>query len=205
LTGNIKIELYSSKAVPYGRTFGHWTKEWWKWVVSTPKLMNPVLDETGANWHINQPDADVFFLAGTFGDLQKHYVQRRVIIPKGRSILLPVLNCEANSLEYPELMTDHALLAHVVRDIDTIVKKDCFVNKVRLEPERVASDPRIFRLKIPEDNVLDVKGGTEVNATADGYWIFMKPLPIGSYKIKFEGSCELGRLSAGASYQITII
>lgn len=205
MSDETKIELYSGESVPYGRSFGYWTQEWWKWVVSAPRSINPVLDDTGANWHINQPDSDVFFLAGTFGDLQEHYAQRTVIMPEGRSILFPVLNCEANSLEYPELLTGSDLLAHVEKDIDSIVKKDCFLNNVRLEAERVASDPRIFRLEIPIDNVLDVKGGTVVEATADGYWIFMKPLPTGSYKLKFEGSCEFGRLSAGATYQITIV
>lgn len=205
LSGNITVELYSGNSVPYGRTFGYWTQEWWKWVVSTPRSINPVLDETGANWQINQPSSDVFFLAGTFGDLQKHYAQRKVKMPKGRAILLPILNCEANSLEYPELLTANDLLSHVRKDIDSIVKKECLVNKLKLDPVRVASDPRIFPLEIPMDNVLDVKGGKVVDATADGYWIFMKPLPIGTYEVNFEGSCEFGRLSAGANYHITIV
>ena len=55
-------------------------------------------------------------------------------MPAGRSLLLPVLNCEANSLEYPELKTHGDLIEHVTRDLNSVVKKVCMINGMSLTP-----------------------------------------------------------------------
>ena len=41
-----------------------------------------------------------------------------------------------------------------------------------------------FTVTFPEKNIWDVQPGPTY-ARADGYWVFLKPLPQGKYKIHF--------------------
>jgi len=198
------IESYAYDARPYGMTYGSWTVEWWRWALSIPNSLNPVIDETGRYSHVNQP-ADVWFLAGRFAGEDKHLPRRRSTLPAGRSILIPILNCEANLAEFPDLRTDRDLLDHVSNDIDTIVKKECFVNSERIEPVRVKSDPEIFTLNISEELEGPDRGGQDTRCAADGYWVFLKSPPVGLYEICFEGECENGKLMSGAMYEVRIV
>jgi hypothetical protein len=95
-------------------------------------------------------------------------------------------------------------LKHVKRDEDSIVLKECFVNGERIPAQRVMSEPQVFELEIKKVNVVDAPAGL-TRASADGYWVFLKPLPVGKYEITFRGSCEFGRLYSGASYNLQVV
>lgn len=199
------ISCFKSDSNIFNKSYGQWTVLWWKWALSTPRSKNPVLDKTGENHAVNQPSSDVWFLAGVFGDEEKYHPTRKIKLSEGLSILFPVLNCEANSIEYPHLKNDNDLIKHVIDDVGSVIKKDCSINNMKVIPERVKSDPTIFEFIIPKDNVLGVEGDQVVRASADGYWVFLSSLPKGNYLIDFEGSCEYGRLSSGAKYELEII
>lgn len=199
------FKTYDLNSKPYGISYGGWTVEWWQWALSTPRSVNPVVDTTGQNWKVNQPSENVWFLAGKVGETDQKYPNRKVEIQTERSILIPILNCEANSLEYPNLKTHKDLIEHVENDVNTVVKKNCFINGEKIEPVRVPSDPQIFNVTIAKDNAFGVSGGGSTQATADGFWIFLKPLPEGNYVIDLEGSCEYGKLNAGARYELKIL
>lgn len=171
--------------------------------MSIPRSQNPLIDYSGKYAGVNQPDK-VWLLAGRFGSEDSDFPRRKCIIPVGRSILFPVINCEANSVEYPQLKTELDLLDHVSRDLDSIVKRECIVNAQRVTPERVRSDPIIFPLTVNKElDGLD-SGYHDIPSAADGYWVFLKPPPPGNYDIEFIGTCENGRLSSGATYEIRV-
>ena len=199
-----EISFFPEDSVPFDVTYGHWTVKWWQWALSTPKAISPIIDQSGEFASVNQPAKDVWFLAGKFGNEDRNLPNRFCRIPAGRSILFPVINCEANPLEYPELRTDEALIEHIRSDEDTIISKDCFVNGKRVPVYRVKSDPLIFEVRIDEDNAANVKGGGTARASADGYWVFLKPLRYGEHTISFHGSCENGRLNSGANYRVKV-
>src|SRR5690242_21263956 len=69
-------------------------------------LFRSVVDKTGVHADVSQPTDHVWFLAGKFGTENKDLPQRKCTVPFGRAILFPIINCEANQLEYPELKTD---------------------------------------------------------------------------------------------------
>jgi hypothetical protein len=200
-----EISFFTAYSNPYGETYGHWTVKWWQWFLSTPRSINPVVDGSGEYASINQPSENVWFLAGKLADENRKLPNRFCRIPSGRSILFPVINCEANPLEYPELRTDQDLIDRVKRDEDTIIKKECSVNGKKILAQRVKSDPSIFELRINEDNPIDVRGGGTANASADGYWVFLKPLLVGQHIISFQGSCEYGKLNSGANYRLEVL
>jgi hypothetical protein len=199
-----EISYFTENSSPYSETYGHWTVRWWQWFLSTPRSVNPVIDRTGEDGCVNAPSAEVCFLVGKLADEDMDLPNRSCRISTGRSILFPVINCEANQLECPELGTYQALVERVRSDQDTIVKRDCFVNGKRIPPQRVISDPSIFELKIDKDNVFNIKGGESTYAAADGYWVFLKPLPVGQHVISFHGSCEYGKLNSGAIYHVEV-
>jgi hypothetical protein len=201
-----EILFFTSDCTPYGETYGRWTVKWWQWFLLTPKSINPVLDETGKYADVNQTYNDVWFLAGKFADEDRKSFPNRVCrIPAGKSILFPVINCEANPLEYPELKTHQELVEHVKRDEDTIIKKNCSVDGKEIPAQRIKSDPLVFELTINKDNAANIKGGGNTYASADGYWVFLKPLPKGEHFISFQGSCEYGKLNSGANYDLEIL
>jgi hypothetical protein len=210
-----EIRLFDIVDKPYGLTYGAWTAKWWSWILSIPKEINPLCDENGEDWNVNQPESDVWYLVGNFAREFKKgetriFPRRRIIkMQSGRSILFPVLNCIASFLEYfgppKNLQTHDDLLRHVDTDVNSVVKKELFINNRKYVPVRISSDPKIFRLKIIEGNALEINNSGITDAAADGFWVFIKSLSRGHYTIKFEGSCENGRLCAGASYEIDVV
>jgi hypothetical protein len=116
-----------------------------------------------------------------------------------------VLNCEADSIEYPDIRNDQDIINHVLNQVDSIEKKDCYVNGKRIAPERIPSDPRIFDIWVNPDFDKYHKGGGSSKASADGYWVFLKHLPVGQNSIHFAGSCENGSINSGATYELSVV
>jgi hypothetical protein len=163
-----------------------------------------VLDRDGKNAALGQPHENVMFLAGKLAEKDRSFPNRFCTIFNEKSILFPIINCECNQLEHPELRTQQDIIDRVKMEEDTIVKKECFVNGKGIAPERVKSDPLVFELSLVTDNLFDVKAG-KTYASSDGYWVFLKPLPVGKYVISFNGACENGRLNSGANYYIEVL
>jgi hypothetical protein len=199
-----QFQYFTKMDKPYGNTYGEWTVKWWQWALSIAKDIHPIADPTGRNWRTHQPMSGVYFLVGNVAHIDKIYHHRDITMEYGRSLLIPVLNCEANSLEYPFLETHEDLIRYVEHDVSTVKKKEIFINGLPIDVTRVTSDPKIFKLTINQDNAFGLSTPGSTYAAADGYWLFLKPLPRGRYSINFEGSCEGGRLNAGASYDIDI-
>lgn len=202
---NLEIQVFSKSDKPYGKTYGAWTAKWWQWIMTIPTERSPLHDLTGEHWYIDQPSSDVWFLAGNFATKAEAFPRRRIKMEPGRSILFPVLNCVSSFLSDPDLKTHEELIGRVEDDANSVVKNELFMNGKRYEAERVHSDPRIFRMTIIKDNPLKMENLGLTDAAADGYWAFLKPGLRGSYNIRFEGSCENGRLKAGATYDLEIV
>jgi hypothetical protein len=195
---NKRIQYFEPEDRPFGVSFGAWTTRWWHWALSIPISINPVLDETGKYAGINQ-QSKVWFLAGTIGDENK-VAHRSCVIPKGKAILFPVINYIFTD-EF--LCSGIDLIKHVQKDIDDIVVREAIVNGYRIPTHRVKSEPLLFKLKVDEENKLGIPVGTTM-ASADGYWVFLKPLNDGKYDLHFHGACSGGLRNASAHYQIMI-
>ena len=165
------IELHLPSDKPYGLTYGAWTVEWWRWAFSVPDNRSPLIDNNGNNAGINQPEKNIWFLAGTWAtEKSLNIPQRDVMVPYGRSILFPVINCEANPVEYPDHKTEKDLIDKVTNDENTIVFKEAIINNIALPPQRVKSDPVTFSLNIsaPHDSLKTVDT-TVCSQTAIGF------------------------------------
>jgi hypothetical protein len=177
--------LYERNEGPFGRSWEEWAALWCNWLLSIPKKNNPSLDKTGKYCSINQNDKNVWFLTGTFGNIVP--IIRKCTIVGGKAILLPILEKEDSLAEDSDLRTDSDLIKRSRDAIDRVLHMEASINghKVEhLENYRVQSG--VFDLTLPENNVYDVRPGL-TRSVCDGYWLFIKPLPIGKHHIYFKG------------------
>jgi hypothetical protein len=199
-----ELKYYTLNSRPFGHSYGEWTVKWWKWFLSAPELDMYQSYNSRTFSSEDQPYAGrVWFLAGKVGDEIKVYPTRSCRIPPSNSILFPVINCEVNSVEYPELKDTRSLIDHVAADEDKIRIKKCKIDGVAVPALRVKSDPTTFDVNFSKNNPFGVAEGL-VTVAADGYWVFLKPLDMGTHSIEFEASCENGRLNSGAFYKLHV-
>lgn len=195
-------ELFLPSSNPYDVQFSEWTVRWWQWCLSQPKSTNPVNERQRINTNArdNQIYPDVWFLAGTTGG----FAERECTIPRGRAILCPIINFEISEAEDPRLKTDGDLVSFARADVDKITKVEVSIDDKSLpnmKQLRVESGP--FDVILPEDNIWGVRGGA-TRAASDGYWLFLKPLPSGSHRIQFGGSCLAGTINIGTMYYLAV-
>jgi hypothetical protein len=200
----MEFKYHTSKSTILGKSYGEWTVKWWQWALSIPSSKNPVMDETGNYSSINQPE-NVYFLAGVFAEEENtKCAKRKCNIPSNLNILIPVANCEADTIYDRQLKTDQDIINHVGNQVSGIVDKEFSINNYILQPERIKSDPLIFEIYVHPDFDKRHLGGT-AKAAGDGYWVFLRPLPKGEYTLKVKGSFQKGRMKSEAIYYLKII
>lgn len=165
------------------------TAQWWQWILEQPMTGNPNLDWTGADAAKGQPEKGVFFLAGTFGGT----ATRAFTVPAHTAMFLPLLNNiglaypakpnpqpKANLNQVPQLRTlyaapsiDSASGLHATLDGDSLLAS---VTRVKSP---------VFHFTSPaEDSFF---GPGTFTAVSDGYWLYVAPLPPGTYVLSFGG------------------
>jgi hypothetical protein len=204
-SSNSSQSIYPINSKQYGLTYGEWTAKWWQWASSIPTKDNPTTDENGEKCAVGQNDPNVWFLAGTGGG----EATRACTIPAGKAIFFPVLNVECDYLSQ-DLKTESDLRKCAKADQDKATNLQATVDGVAipdLKMYRVQSP--LFNMTLPNDNVFAAPPGT-TQAVSDGFWILLKPLPLGNHEIHFSGSLvdftATGPLNfvSDAKYDITI-
>jgi hypothetical protein len=192
---------------PQGFTYGDWGAKWWQWAYGIPSSINPLFDETGERCSTAQ-NGTVWFLVGTQGGS----VVRQCTVPQGTSLFFPLANTmctiAGGDAKTPEELDECAtgLINQVTSlklEIDGVKLQDQELRKYRAQST-------VFTLNMPkEDNML----GINVNSTpfvAEGYWIFLEPLPSGNHEIRFGGTVGDPTLTTGvnfvteATYHLTV-
>lgn len=162
------------------------TAQWWQWILEQPVTGNPNLDSTGADAANGQPGQGVFFLAGAFGGT----VTRQFTVPANTALFLPLLNNlglaplpapqpKPNGNQVPQL---RALAAPL---IDSATGLHVTLNGVSLLDSASRVKSPTFQITSPADGILGL--GT-FTAVSDGYWLFLAPLPPGTYVLNFGGT-----------------
>ena len=85
------IRIFSKNGKPFGYTYSDWSKRWWIWLLSIPKLLNPSYDNTGANFKEGQSEDKVFFLCQTIESAYS-IPHRHISLKSGMCIFMPILN-----------------------------------------------------------------------------------------------------------------
>ncbi len=188
--------LFSVESSPYGISYADWTAKWWKWAFSIPKENHPLLDKMDKYYDVNQ-SGPVWFLAATV----EGTIHRICQIPYGKAILVPVLNYGGTLADEPSCKTDQDLVLFAKKEMDEISDLEVRLDKQDLPTFRIRSP--IFDVVLPQANLCNGTPGP-TRGTADGYWLFLRPLDIGSHTIESVGSCKAGTFKIKATYEITI-
>jgi len=178
--------IFPVQSKPYGKSWGEWTAEWWKWAFSLPVSAHPLFDTADCSAGQSGP---VWFLGGSFAGVA---VTRTCRVPAGKSILLPVVNAECSTVEPPPFHGDDEseLRACAIAFMDgasgTLVATVDGQDVEDLSGYRVQSP--LFTFSAPADNVLFIDGPVSGQSVSDGYWLFLAPLSAGTHTLHFEGN-----------------
>ncbi|CAN5387294.1 hypothetical protein BH18THE2_BH18THE2_24620 [soil metagenome] len=181
--------LYDRKEEPFGKSWEEWVIKWCRWLLSIPKRINPCLDLTGKYCSVNQYEKDVWFLAGTFGNIFR--VTRHCTVPDGKSVFFPILVKEDSFIEDTDLKTEVELIRRCRDATARVISMEATLDGTvvaHLENYRVQSS--VFDLIFPEENIYDVKPG-QTRSVCDGFWLFMKPLETGKHTVNFKGETSI--------------
>ena len=164
------------------------TAQWWQWILEQPVTGNPNLDTTGADAANGQPGKGVFFLAGAFGGT----VTRQFTVPANTALFLPLLNNlgiapkpapqpKPNTNQVPQLRTLYA-----APTIDSATGLHVTLDSVSLFGSVTRVKSPVFHFTEPDQDSL--LGPGTFTAVSDGYWLFLAPLPPGTYVLNFGGT-----------------
>lgn len=226
------FELFTTKDLPYGKPFYHWTKEWWKWILQIPASKNPAYGYAGTGGYHEAPYADpyqppdrdqVWFLAGAFNDgtlpIGSHNIVYRYVmgIPSDKALLLPVINFFGVTRSKDPKDAEE-LNKKVKEEMDIInpgslyvtIDKQQVPDLMRYRAATADTHDEPFRIKVNgKDNVVKMKHllgrPIELLAKGDGYWVFLKPLPPGQHEIHSFGSCLQGKIQIEVHYKLDVI
>ncbi len=188
---------------PLGNSYDQWCIQWCIWLLSIPKNVNPVFDESGDSFECtdNPYYPKVLFLCQTI-EPSKSIPKRNIKIPYGSMIFLPIINWI--SPKENEAQTDEELKISAKEKIDSVGRLELYINNNILKKDlsQYRLQPTIFEMILPMDNILDVKPGYTKLVT-DGYWIFLKPLKE-NLDMASVGSCSLGVTEISVNYHIEL-
>jgi len=174
--------VYDIDSNPFNVSYADWTENWWQWTYSIPWDKNPSYDDTGKYCSENQ-NGPVWFLTLAY----EHPVTRTCNIPENTALLITILNSECSYAEFPMLKTEEELRECAKRMQDLVVGGNATIDKIFIpnsENYRIQTD--IFNFTLPENNILNLTSQT-TQAVADGNWLFLKPLPVGTHELKVKG------------------
>jgi hypothetical protein len=180
--------VFPPNATPYGKTYGEWGDEWWKWVFAIPKRDNPLLDETGEKAGVGQ-SGPVWLVAGTIGAT----AERTFTVPADKAIFFPIVNFGA--WIPADATTVEGLRAVAKYWMDHVPELEVTVDGVALQglQNYRFQSPASFTLVGPADEAdtfMMAQTGTH-EGFADGYWIMLEPLSPGPHTVYFRGKIVL--------------
>lgn len=175
------IRYYDIGETPFGLSWIEWVKKWWNWCYQVPNEV-PIEDMTGQHCAKNQNEDKIWFLAGTYGGT----VHRNCVIPDGRAIFFPVVNDLISFYEYPNLQNELRLHDYARSDLDETIEVTVFVDSNLIkDSKKFRIHTNIFEIALPSKE--DSSDLVPTRAVSDGYWIFLKPLPLGHHTLHFIG------------------
>ncbi|MBI5651870.1 MAG: hypothetical protein HZC40_15750 [Chloroflexi bacterium] len=201
---------------PFGKTYGEWSVEHWKWIYSLPVDHHPLFDT--ADCSAGQ-SGKVWFLGGMFSVTNPSpgvfigNTTRNCKVPVGKALFFPIVDVEGSTVEgngvteaelraFANFVADHA--ANLFAEIDG--KPITNLNAYRAQSPLFTFGP------LPANNALGLPQGTTSPAVSDGYFLMIAPLSSGRHTIHFKGSIILGQptdpgyfeFSLDITYNITV-
>ena len=198
------VNVFPPSTDPYGLTYDEHVKNFWKWIISLPKNMNPWDDPTGKNCANGQLEmnSSVFYLSGNGGGKT---LDRTCKVPAGKGLFIPVSPMEMSDKEAPNASVER-LHDIAKKDQDSVTSLSLKIGdkeysledlkKYRIHPEED------FQVIFPENGIFGVKDAGPSKAAADGYYVITEPLKKGNYTIAYSASLQ-NNFAQDIAYVIT--
>jgi hypothetical protein len=191
--------LYHEGSSPYEIPYSEWLKNWWQWWISIPNNEHPFPKYDSKTCSVNQ-QGPVWFLPDVepTGQLTHASVQYSCEIPKGKAIFFPLSNsaCWLNNPEFKKYSNKLAPNPQADQELRTCaVSPQDFTHSV-VSIDGIAIDPTkldrattsFFNITVPANAVqglFDFGPAGTSRGIADGYVLFLSPLPVGKHTIEF--------------------
>ena len=192
--------VYPVNSEIYGKTYGEWSEEWWKWILSIPESSNPLFDDGSGKFCAEGQSGDVWFLAGSWVGTTKLKCE----VPAGKAIFFPIINGEASTIE-GNGKTEEELRAVANYYMDCVTVTEATVDGKpfkKLKNYRVESS--LFKFRLPTDNILGLHPGSS-NSVSDGYWIMLEPLSKGEHVIHIRGKAPKLDFETEMTYYLKVV
>lgn len=203
--------------VAYGKTYGEWQAEFWKWAFSLPTTAHPLFDTAPCDTGQTGP---VWFLGGSFKSttdtstgITISIADRTCVIPPNKAIYVAIANSEASDLEgngtnFDELDASAAFFASFIDPDSLSIEIDG--QAVADVPSYFASSP-LYRFKLAKtDNLLAPPGtpsdldGARGISVSRGYGVLLGPLSPGLHVIHFHADFPDFNFLLDITYHITV-
>ncbi len=213
LASNSNPGVFPPESSPHGHTNGEWNAKWWQWMFSVPASRNPQVATNGlVDCSVGQ-SGDVWFLAGSF---RSGSFSRSCTVPAGKALVIPIHNswadnvCSDPLLSVGQLRAIAASLVIPPTGLHASIDGDSLTN---LESYRAISPEFSYTLPPSPDNVIAAVFGvslpgpcwpslTVTGAVADGFYVVVPPLALGSHRVNFGSPVSRGNLDI--TYDITV-
>lgn len=192
--------VFSVTEMPYNHTFAYWVDKWFSWFLSLPndagneKFTHPRDNYSPEKCSWNQDvDGPVWMLADgrATKDLSELQI-RECTVPSGKALLVQIVgsNCSAEE----GLKNDNELLNCANWVLDEAEFSATVDGKVVMDTKKNPDDrekffarPFLTNITYAKSNYYNATEGTYRGMEA-GYFLFVKPLPIGNHTIQFDES-----------------
>jgi hypothetical protein len=197
--------VYSTDSKPYGTAYQDWAARWWNWTLGIGADQHP-RDDPNRSCNVNQVGS-VWFLPDSLS-IESSSNPRICDVPAGKAIFIPVVTGETSTIEKPGYSDAQLIKEAQVCDNDS-KNRHAEVDGVSIselnDPVKFRTNSsHIFNVKVVDDNIYNIKGGTG-RAFADGWFLFIKPLPVGEHKIHVVGSIDSSDPNCNSSGDVTWI
>ncbi len=200
-SGSPPVELLSSAAPQYGKTYDEWAAAWVAWLYQLPEAptcTDPVADPTGALCTFAQdPTSPVFFLTGDWGTVV-HRAQ--CVVPAGKALLIPlVVTFQDNggvpmaNQKTPEQLKQSSLAQFAsITEVSFSLDDHAYTP---LDLYAIRAAPYTYTLP-SEPNIYDCQGTSGVLGTysgfTSGYFVLLPPLSVGTHTIHITAQMTMG-------------
>jgi hypothetical protein len=178
-----------------GLSYGDWASVFWNWLLSD-------LEQRGS----------VYFLRGNV-DLEAPIVRTEretATIYSDAGIFFPIICTVTSKLDHPKAISDMMRRKHSAESERTPLALRAVIDNIEIpNPENYYAETPEFILSVPKSYPLrkqfkpTFRTG-KAAAVSAGYWILLRPLPIGEHTINFEGADRDGFKTSGI-YTICVV
>jgi hypothetical protein len=170
---------------------------WWQWItgINTATEVNPFTEVGQDGCDVGLQDNGRFlFLVGSAKNNVTGFPEHECGIPKGTSILFPIVNVLCDNLEaspfFGKNETDQRICANNLLDkaFDLHAEIDGYEVK-NTEQYRIDSPSGGFNFTAVQNNPVFIPAGNGTGVS-DGFWILLKPLKPGDHTITFSGKLD---------------